>query len=209
MILIAGLGNPGEQYALTRHNVGWMLVECVARRIGADFADSPYQGRVARAKVRGTDVMLVKPMTFMNLSGECVAPCARAHGVPVSSILSITDEIQFPVGRIRMDEGGGGDGGHNGLAALIHSLGDAGFRRLRIGVGAEQRSNLKDFVLSGFGDDEKDLLNTTLTYGTDAVVSWLEGGGDHAAYTRVMGRFNARTAQPRAVWEQSRLAHDA
>ncbi|NUQ34223.1 MAG: aminoacyl-tRNA hydrolase [Planctomycetaceae bacterium] len=206
-VLIAGLGNPGKRYAHTRHNVGWMLVERLATRMGFAFAESPWKGLVARGVYRGMETVLLKPATYMNLSGDSVAACALANGIGIRDVLAVSDEVQFPLGRIKLSTGGS-DGGHNGLASLIERLGDGGFRRLRIGVNMAGKGQLKDYVLSEFGPDESALLDETLAFAGDAVLDWAGQGATDQAFTAVMGRYNDKSRQPCAKLEQPAPAQD-
>jgi len=134
--LIAGLGNPGERYRSTRHNVGAEFVQDLARRFGIAMADEPrFKGLIGRGAIAGHDVRLLIPLTFMNLSGESVGAVARFYKLAPEEVLVAYDEMAFDPGVVRL-RSGGGDNGHNGIRSVIAGLGNAsGFRRLRIGVG--------------------------------------------------------------------------
>ena len=134
--LIAGLGNPGPRYARTRHNIGAVWLEALARRFGIPLAeDRKYKGAVGRGDMLGRDVRLLVPTTYVNLSGEAVSAVARFYKIETAEILIAYDEVAFPVGRCRLKDGGGHNG-HNGLKSVIAALGnDRGFARLRIGIG--------------------------------------------------------------------------
>ena len=145
--LIVGLGNPGPEYARTRHNAGFWLLDELARRFGATFRnESRYHAELARARVGGDELWLLKPMSFMNRSGGPVHSVAGFYKIPVESILVAYDELDFPAGVVRLKSGGGA-GGHNGMRDIIAQMGD-GFWRLRIGIGHPgDKSQVLNYVL--------------------------------------------------------------
>jgi peptidyl-tRNA hydrolase, PTH1 family len=150
-LLVVGLGNPGREYGDTRHNVGFMVVEELARRHDAGFR-SKFSGLVAHVRIQGHRVALLEPQTFMNDSGKSVAAAARFYKVPFPSLLVVHDEVDLAVGRLQIRLGGG-LAGHNGLRSVVRQLGSPDFLRLRIGVGRPERGDprpVADFVLSPF-----------------------------------------------------------
>jgi len=152
MKVIAGLGNPGAQYVNTPHSIGFEVVDAIAREIGAEWKPSAsFKGELAVGTFAGTRVVLLKPMTFMNLSGESVAPVVRYHNATPADLLVVSDDIDLPVGRIRI-RAGGSAGGHNGLKNIIERVGTQEFTRLRIGVGRDthDRSQVIGHVLGKF-----------------------------------------------------------
>ena len=152
MKVIAGLGNPGAQYANTPHSIGFEVVDAIAREVGAEWkASASFKGELAVGTFAGARVVLLKPMTFMNLSGESVAPVVRYHNATPADLLVVSDDIDLPVGRIRI-RAGGSAGGHNGLKSVIERVGTQEFARLRIGVGrdAHDRSQVIGHVLGKF-----------------------------------------------------------
>ena len=155
-LLVAGLGNPGREYARTRHNVGWLVVEEVARRHGASFR-SKFSGQLADVRRDGKRIALLKPETYMNESGRSVAAAARFFKVSPSALLVVHDDVDLEHGRLQARLGGG-LAGHNGLRSLAQHLGTPEFLRLRIGVGRPgrgDRRSVSDYVLSPFdGDDD-------------------------------------------------------
>jgi PTH1 family peptidyl-tRNA hydrolase len=154
-LLVVGLGNPGREHAENRHNVGWMVVDELARRHGASFR-AKYSGRFAETRVGHVKLALLKPETYMNLSGRAVAPAARFYKVPPERVLVVHDEGDFELGRLQLRLGGG-LAGHNGLRSVAQALGTQGFARLRIGVGRPERGDarpLADFVLADFEPHE-------------------------------------------------------
>jgi PTH1 family peptidyl-tRNA hydrolase len=159
--LIVGLGNPGSEYARTRHNAGFWLLDELARKFGATFRnESRYHAELARARVGGDELWLLKPMSFMNRSGGPVQSVAGFYKIPVESILVAYDELDFPAGVVRLKQGGGA-GGHNGMRDIIAHMGDA-FWRLRIGIGHPgDKSQVLNYVLGRpLPDDESHILES-------------------------------------------------
>jgi len=139
MKVIAGLGNPGAQYANTPHSIGFEVVNAIAQEIGVTWqASASFKGELASGMFAGQKVLLLKPMTFMNLSGDSVAPVVRYHNATPADLLVISDDIDLPVGRLRIRVGGSA-GGHNGLKSIIERVGTSLFTRLRVGVGRDTR----------------------------------------------------------------------
>ncbi len=158
--LIAGLGNPGDKYSQTRHNAGFWLLDALARRLGAEFMPEPrFNGETANGEIGGRRVRLIKPATFMNLSGQAVGAVARYFRIAPESVLVVHDEIDLPPGVVRIKRGGG-HGGHNGLRDIVSVFGgDAGFLRLRIGVGHPGNADeVVDYVLKTPPADERSLI---------------------------------------------------
>jgi PTH1 family peptidyl-tRNA hydrolase len=154
-LLVVGLGNPGREYARNRHNVGWMVVEELARRHGASWR-AKFNGRLAELRLDGHRVALLKPETYMNESGRAVAAAAKFFKVEPDAVLAVHDEGDFDLGRLQARKGGG-LGGHNGLRSIAQHLGTQEFLRLRIGVGRPERGDrrsLADYVLSDFTPDD-------------------------------------------------------
>jgi PTH1 family peptidyl-tRNA hydrolase len=178
--LIVGLGNPGSEYARTRHNAGFWLVDELARRHGGTFRhEGKHQAELARVRINGDEIWLVKPMTFMNRSGGPVSSVLGFYKIAPTQMLVAHDEIDLPSGTIRLKEAGG-HGGHNGLRDLISAQGD-GFWRLRIGVGHPgAKSEVVDFVLTHAGKDEQRLIDETIAAGADAIEVMLREGAQIA-----------------------------
>lgn len=180
MKLVVGLGNPGGRYADTRHNVGWMVLDRLADRSGwSGRAKSRDAAATARGKVGELDVMLVKPLTFMNDSGVAVRKILAREHVKLEDMLVVVDDFALPFGRLRMRPTGTA-GGHNGLRSIIGELGTQDFARLRVGIG-EPRRDAVDHVLSRFAADETRLLPALLDAAADAVESWGQLGPAAAA----------------------------
>ncbi|HJZ79440.1 MAG TPA: aminoacyl-tRNA hydrolase [Pyrinomonadaceae bacterium] len=174
MFLIVGLGNPGDEYAQTRHNLGFMLIDKLASESGVKVNRRECQSLVAGTSIENQRVTLVKPQTFMNLSGEAVS-CLQAKGDP-KSLVVISDDLALPFGAIRLRERGSA-GGHNGLKSIIAALGTNEFIRLRIGIQPEHPiSDAKRFVLGGFTRTEKESLAEILERAAEALRSVLRDG---------------------------------
>ncbi|MBE6415017.1 MAG: aminoacyl-tRNA hydrolase [Akkermansiaceae bacterium] len=175
--IIVGLGNPGRDYAETRHNVGFMVLDRLARRFGAEWkSDKARKGELAA----GPGVLLIKPQTFMNCSGECVGPIMRYYKFDPAQVLVIYDDISFPVGTMRL-RAGGSAGGHNGMKSLIAHLGGEKFPRLRVGIGAPGQKEMVGHVLGKFAPDERPLLEECLARAEEATVLMLQEGFQAAA----------------------------
>jgi PTH1 family peptidyl-tRNA hydrolase len=172
--LIVGLGNPGGKYRGTRHNIGFAVVDELARRSSVEFDSAPVEALVA--KVRGAEpVLLAKPMTFMNTSGEAVGGLARYFKIEPADLLIVVDEVQLPLGKLRA-RARGSAGGHNGLKSLIAQIGEA-FARLRVGVGrGDQRRDLADHVLARFEADEAAEVERMTTRAADASEMFITSG---------------------------------
>lgn len=181
--LVAGLGNPGKEYARTRHNVGFLIADLLATRAGTAFAhDSKWNADVARAG----NITLMKPMTFMNLSGESVGDFCRFYKIEPSQVLVVIDDVALPLGRLRL-RGTGSDGGHNGLASVLVHLGTERVPRLRVGIGnSSSKGSLVGHVLGKFSTDERAALDDAISRAADAVEFAQESGLEAA-----MNRFNS------------------
>jgi peptidyl-tRNA hydrolase, PTH1 family len=178
--LLAGLGNPGTEYARTRHNAGFQLVDVLAARHGTSFRPEPrHRGELARVRVADTELWLLKPMNYMNHSGDAVQSVASFYKVPPASILVAYDELDFPAGVVRLKLGGGA-AGHNGLRDVIAQMGDA-FWRLRIGIGYPgDRSRVLDYVLGRPPAAEAALLAGAIDAAADIVPVLLKDGAQVA-----------------------------
>ena len=187
MKLIAGLGNPGAEYRETRHNVGFKVVDELARRFGVEWALAPAQVPDAFvAKRYGTGpLLLAKPLTYMNRSGDAVGALARYYGIAPADLLIVVDEVALPFGRLRA-RAKGSAGGHNGLKSVIQGLGTNEFPRLRLGVGrGDGRRDLADHVLSKFEPDERFGLESFISRAADAAEMFAADG-----ILQVMNAFN-------------------
>ncbi len=170
--LVVGLGNPGKEYAGNRHNVGFLVADLLARRVAAKFGRSKKAGAdVAEGRLGfgGPRLILVKPLTFMNLSGGPVASLAQFFKVPVDNVIAVHDELDLPYGQIRAKRGGG-EGGHNGLRSMSKSLGSKEYARVRFGIGRPPgRQDPADYVLSDFSAAERKELEFLVDRAADVV----------------------------------------
>jgi PTH1 family peptidyl-tRNA hydrolase len=197
--LIVGLGNPGTEYARTRHNAGFQFADELARRHGAAFRSEPrHRGELARLSVAGSELWLLKPMAYMNHSGDPVRSVANFYKLPVESVLVAYDELDFPAGVVRLRQGGGA-AGHNGMRDVIAQMGD-GFWRLRIGIGHPgARSQVLDYVLGRAGAADAQLIHDAIAAAADIVPVLLQEGAQPAMH-RLHGRDPAPgTAAPGAA----------
>ena len=191
MKLVAGLGNPGARYRGTRHNIGYEVVDRVIARHG--LRTDMWRQVAETAEWRRPDgrVLLVKPTTFMNLSGEAVAALMAFYRIDLDQVLIVCDDVNLPVGRLRARPAGS-EGGNNGLRSITASLGTTDYARLRIGAGrGDPRRDLADHVLSRFSPDEVGSVQAAIDRAADAVEVWIDGG-----ITRVMNAFNRTDEEP-------------
>lgn len=160
--LVVGLGNPGAEYALTRHNAGFLAVDHFAEKLGVRIDRARFRALVGEAEMAGRHVMLMKPQTFMNLSGEAVREAAAFYKIAPENVIVICDDVSFDVGRVRVRETGS-DGGHNGLKNIIYQLQSDRFPRVRLGVGIKPHPeyDLADWVLSAFPKEDAATLQGT------------------------------------------------
>jgi PTH1 family peptidyl-tRNA hydrolase len=195
--IVVGLGNPGDQYAKTRHNIGWMVLDRVADRAGwSGKGRTRDASAIAMGRYRGLDLQIVKPLAWMNDSGLAVRKVLAREHAPLGDLLVVVDDFALPFGKLRFREGGG-PGGHNGLRSIIDELGNEQFSRLRIGIGAPDRGFV-DHVLAPFEPDERERLPALLDAAADAVEEWARHGTSKAA-----NRFNSFELRPA---DESRLA---
>jgi PTH1 family peptidyl-tRNA hydrolase len=186
MKLIVGLGNPGRKYAGTRHNVGFDVLAELARKFGQAPPRAKFQGEIVEAAIGGEKVLLLTPLTYMNLSGSSVQPVRDFYKLTNDDILVVCDDFNLPLGKLRMRRKGSA-GGQKGLDDIIRRLGSDEVSRLRIGIGPpEENRNAADYVLSRFAADEAETVKETLARAVDAVAVWTTDGAETC-----MNRFNA------------------
>ena len=181
--LIVGLGNPGREYQGTRHNVGFAAVDILARRHGIHVKSRRNSALVGEGAIAGAEVILAKPLTFMNLSGRAVGALVRRYSLNPSDILVVCDDVNLPLGRLRI-RAGGSSGGHKGLQSILYSLATKDFARIRIGVGSP-RGHMVDYVLGKFDRSERESAREAINKAADAVEVILDIGIEQA-----MNRFN-------------------
>lgn len=169
---MVGLGNPGARYAATRHNVGFAVVDLLARSRGVSLARRKHDALCAEVAIDGCDVVLIEPQTYMNRSGTAVAAFVQETGVQPTEMLVVHDDLDLALGRIKLKRGGG-TAGHRGLESIVEHLGTRDFDRLRIGIGRPAAgAEVVDFVLEPFSDEERKLIDERLEAAVDAVTAW-------------------------------------
>jgi PTH1 family peptidyl-tRNA hydrolase len=175
-LLIVGLGNPGAEFRHNRHNVGFMLLDCLADRLGESFSRLESNSLLTKAKYQDKRLLLAKPQTFMNLSGQAVSRLVKYYKIPRESLLIVYDDVDLPLESIRIRPNGGA-GGHKGVASIIERLGTNEFPRLRLGIGRPPgRKNAAAHVLRNFTKEENVFLEVTLERAVDAVLVFVSAG---------------------------------
>ena len=183
--LIVGLGNPGAEYHETRHNAGWMVVDAFAAQQEVTFEDKRY-GYLAQTSVKGRKLFILKPTTYMNLSGNAVRYWLEKENIPTEHLLVIVDDLALPLGKMRL-RGNGSNGGHNGLGHIQQLIGQK-YARLRIGIGSEfQRGAQVDWVLGKFSDEDKQTISPVMDTACEIIKSFVLAGID-----RTMNEFNKK-----------------
>jgi peptidyl-tRNA hydrolase, PTH1 family len=190
MKIILGLGNPGPRYMLTRHNAGFRAVDTLSTAVKIPLYKMGYHAYWGRGSISGQDVILAKPMTYMNNSGLAAADLCRAFGVAPAGLLVIYDDLDLPMGSLRLRPQGGA-GGHNGMKSLIYHLQTQDFPRMRIGIGRDGARDVVDYVLDTFSTDEEAELRQVLTLAADASQLFLREG-----ILAAMNRFNQPSKKP-------------
>ncbi len=186
--LIVGLGNPGKEYERTRHNCGFRVLDILAEKLNCQVDKAKFQGLYGQTVVDGKKLFLLKPLTYMNLSGRSVLQLSSYFNIPPQRIIVIFDDISLAPGRLRVRSNGSA-GGHNGIKSVISELGSQEFPRVKVGVGAKPHpeQDLADWVLSGFTASEEKALKTALENAADAALCLIEKGVSEAA-----NRYNAK-----------------
>ncbi len=174
--LIVGLGNPGREYEKTRHNIGWRVIDALAAANKIQIGKVQLRALTGEGEIVGKRVILTKPMTYMNLSGEAVGSLMSFYKLPVENLLTISDEMDIPAGHLRI-RAGGSAGGQNGLKSIIQHLGTQNFARIRFGIGRPPgRMQPSAYVLQDFGKSEADLIDETMRRALKAIETWLTDG---------------------------------
>ena len=184
--LLVFLGNPGPKYECTRHNAGFMTADAMAKKLGVSINKLRFKALTASAEINGEKVLLMKPQTFMNLSGEAVGEAARFYKVPPEHVIVVSDEVSLPLGKLRVRPKGSA-GGHNGLKSIIAHLGSDAFPRIRLGVGAPPHPDydMADWVLSVFRNQDLEDMLSASDRAAEAVITYITDGPE-----RAMNRFN-------------------
>lgn len=186
MKLIVGLGNPGREYALTRHNIGFIVIDELAHRWNISLNQEKFKGLYGSGIINGEKVILLKPLTYMNLSGECIRPLMDYYKIDIEDFVVIYDDLDLPVGKLRLRMKGSA-GGHNGIKSIIAHLGTQEFNRIRVGID-RPRNGMKvpDYVLGRFAEEEKMDVVQSIKKSADACEAWLK-----TPFLQVMNTFNS------------------
>lgn len=185
MKMIVGLGNPGKKYENTKHNVGFMVVDQLAKEHGAVFKKNTFEAEVADYFVNGEKILLVKPLTFMNESGRAVGPLMTYFGIYLEELVVIADDLDMELGKLRLRQKGSA-GGHNGLKSIISHIGTQEFNRIKIGIGRPNGKTVVNHVLSTFGKEEMPVIANSVARATEAVDDYVSGND----FLQTMNRFN-------------------
>jgi len=187
-MLVVGLGNPGKEYTLTKHNVGFLVVDELGKRVGIDIKKNKFQSSYGEGFVEGDKILLLKPQTYMNRSGGAVFSASDFYKIPPENIIVVHDEMDIALGRI-MIKPGGGSAGNNGIKTIISSLGSKDFIRVRIGIGKpDAKSDGANHVLSNFSKSESDVVEESIQTASDAVLEIVSNGLEKA-----MNKYNVKS----------------
>lgn len=184
MFIIVGLGNPGKKYENTKHNIGFITLDYLAEKNNININKIKHKALVGEGIVSGHKVILVKPQTYMNLSGNSVREVMEYYKADIEKLIVIYDDVDIPMGRLRIRKKGSA-GTHNGMKSIIYDLQEDGFPRVRIGIGKDRKMPLAGYVLGGFAKEEKDLMKSAVERAAEAIECMLEKGIDIA-----MGEYN-------------------
>ena len=182
MKLIVGLGNPGQEYENTRHNLGFWIIDYLASKLNIELNKKKFNGLYCQ----NSKYILLKPQTYMNNSGECIVSFLNYFRIPLDNLLIIYDDIALPLGKFRY-RGQGSDGGHNGVKNIVELLGSKNFKRLRVGIGYERKFLIRNWVLANFSLSEKEEIKKIMPNILNGLLEWIKGDN----FERVMSKFNA------------------
>ncbi|ELK43037.1 aminoacyl-tRNA hydrolase [Brevibacillus agri] len=186
MKVIIGLGNPGKKYEDTRHNAGFMAIDKISDKWGIPVAQNKFRALVGEGRVEGEKVLLVKPQTYMNLSGESVAEVLKFYKLTPDELVVIFDDLDLPTGQLRLREKGSA-GGHNGIKSMIQHLGTQEFKRIKVGIGRpEPGRSVSDYVLQSFPAAERPQIQEAVGHAADAAAMWTR-----EPFIKVMNHFNS------------------
>lgn len=189
MFLIAGLGNPGKKYEKTRHNMGFMTIDKLAEKHKVSVDKSKFKALVGEFNLVGEKIILMKPQTYMNLSGEAIREAVNFYKLDLKNVLVIYDDLDIPVGALRIRTAGS-PGTHNGMRSVVSNLGSQKFPRIRIGIGNDEQRDIIDFVIGKLSKDDEEILNDTIESASLAVECFIAEGIDKA-----MNKYNSGSAK--------------
>lgn len=188
MKLIVGLGNPGKEYEKTRHNVGFMVMDALSHELNCSISTNKFKGEYTKIKYKGEDIILLKPMTYMNNSGESVIQVMNFFKITTDDLLVIYDDLDMPTGKLRLRENGSA-GGHNGIKSIIAHIGTQNFKRIRVGIDRHPRIPVVDYVLGKFRNEEEKAIEEGIENATKAILLYLDKG-----FNASMNEFNQKKA---------------
>lgn len=187
MILVAGLGNPGSEYASTKHNLGFLTVDEIGKRAGIDLKKKKFSGVCGEGTFNNDKLILLKPETYMNRSGESVSTAASFYQIPAENIIIVHDELDLPAGTVRI-KAGGGSAGHKGVMSVMGELGNGDFIRVRIGIGKPgEKQGTVSHVLTKFSKEEREIVSESVLRAADAVLEIIQHG-----LQKAMNKYNVR-----------------
>ncbi len=192
MYIIVGLGNPGKQYENTKHNVGFLTIDILAEKLGIRVSKIKHKALIGEGFIGTEKVILAKPQTYMNLSGESVREILSFYKTDTENLIVIYDDIDLPMGSLRIRKKGSA-GTHNGMRSVIYQISSEDFPRVRVGIGGEHKGSLADYVISGFRGDDKKTMEEAIVRAADSVVCAVEKGIDIA-----MGEYNSKAKKKSA-----------
>ena len=185
MKLIVGLGNPGKKYENTRHNTGFAVIDRTLAKLNVELDKNKFNADYTMINRNGEKIYILKPLTYMNLSGEAVAPFMKYFGIEPEDLVVVHDDLDLPVGKIRLRQSGS-CGGQNGMRNIIDLLGDSNIKRIRVGIGKDPFIPVVDYVLGKTKKEDLEVYNQALDKASDALIYWL----DHDDFSKVMSNFN-------------------
>ena len=197
MYIIAGLGNPGKKYENTKHNVGFLTIDILAEKLGIKVSRIRHKALTGEGFIGGEKVILVKPQTYMNLSGESIREILSFYKADPERLIVIYDDIDLPMGSLRIRKKGSA-GTHNGMKSIIYQIVSDDFPRVRIGIGGERKGDLADYVISGFRKEDRQIVEDSIVRAADAVICTVERGIDIA-----MGEYNTKAKKKSAGEKKS------
>ena len=185
MKLIVGLGNPGKKYENTRHNTGFAVIDKTLTKLNVELDKNKFNADYTMINRNGEKIYILKPLTYMNLSGEAVAPFMKYFGIEPEDLVVVHDDLDLPVGKIRLRQSGS-CGGQNGMRNIIDLLGNSNIKRIRVGIGKDPLIPVVDYVLGKTKKEDLEVYNQALDKASDALIYWL----DHDDFSKVMSNFN-------------------
>lgn len=185
MKLIVGLGNPSKKYENTRHNTGFAVIDKTLAKLNVELDKNKFNADYTMINRNGEKIYILKPLTYMNLSGEAVAPFMKYFGIEPEDLVVVHDDLDLPVGKIRLRQSGS-CGGQNGMRNIIDLLGDSNIKRIRVGIGKDPLIPVVDYVLGKTKKEDLEVYNQALDKASDALIYWL----DHDDFSKVMSNFN-------------------